>query len=99
MNDLEVDCIFQRVCRWPSWDIFVLLGCVQTETQALMGLSKSHEGVFNKKHSLKGHPELPSDFQVLDSLKGQAAFRQEYLYKNIMTNPILKRDKNFVLSC
>ena len=42
-----------------------------------MGLSKSHEGVFNKKHSLKGHPELPSDFQVLDSLKGQGAFKPE----------------------
>ena len=52
-----------------------------------------------KKHSLKGHPELPSDFQVLDSLKGQAAFKQEYLKKTIMTNPFLKRDKNFVLSC
>ena len=51
-----------------------------------------------KKHSLKGHPELPSEFQVLDSLKGQAAFKQEYP-KNIMTNPIVKRDKNFVLSC
>ena len=34
-----------------------------------------------KKHSLKGHPELPSDFQVLDSLKGQAAYKQEYLKK------------------
>ena len=43
-----------------------------------MGLSKSHEGVFNKKkHSLKGHPELPSDFQVLDSVKGQGAFKPE----------------------
>ena len=52
-----------------------------------------------KKHSLKGHPELPSEFQVLDSLKGQAAFKQEYLKKNIMTNPFLKRGKNFVLSC
>ena len=47
-----------------------------------MGLSKSHEGVFNKKHSLKGHPELPSDFQVLDSLKGQGAFKPEYLKKH-----------------
>ena len=35
-----------------------------------------------KKHSLKGHPELPSDFQVLDSLKGQAAFKHEYLKKH-----------------
>ena len=52
-----------------------------------------------KKHSLKGHPELPSDFQVLDSLKGQAAFKQEYTKKSIMTNPFSKRDKNFVLSC
>ena len=30
-----------------------------------------------KKHSLKGHPELPSDFQVLGSLKGQGAFKPE----------------------
>ena len=42
-----------------------------------MGLSKSHEVVFKKKHSLKGHPELPSDFQVLVSLKGQGAFKPE----------------------
>ena len=35
-----------------------------------------------KKHALKGHPELPSDFQVLDSLKGQTAFKQEYLKKH-----------------
>ena len=35
-----------------------------------------------KKHSLKGHPELPSDFQVLESLKGQAAFKHEYLKKH-----------------
>ena len=69
VKDLKADCIFQRVCRWPSWDIFVLLGCVQIETQALMGLPKSHEGVLNKKHSLKGHPEWPSEFQFLDSLK------------------------------
>ena len=34
-----------------------------------------------KKHSLKGHPELPSDFQVLDSVKGQGAFKPEYLKK------------------
>ena len=51
-----------------------------------------------KKHSLKGHPELPSDFQVLDSLKGQAAFREEYLKKH-HDIPFLKQDKNFVLSC
>ena len=36
-----------------------------------------------KRQALKGHPELPSDFQVLDSLKGQAAFRQEYLKKTL----------------
>ncbi len=71
MKDLEADCIFQRVCRWPSWDIFVLLECVQTKTQAPMGLSKSHEGVLNKKHSLKRHPESTSEFQLLDFLKLQ----------------------------
>ena len=62
VKDLKADCIFQRVCRWPSWDIFVLLGCVQTETQALMGLSKSHEGVFNKKTLLKGTSRIAFRF-------------------------------------